>query len=115
MKPAKHFIRVMPMTEEEYNELNHCTWEDLSLDDYRVFGFYSLDDEKLIYLNDNIHDNPLQFWKAYVKGIRSCGFEVYWEDFFCICGEGEEYSTAAITAICQEQDKIYEMLHNEGR
>ena len=51
----------------------NLTFDDVDGDDYLVYCIYDRESNTIVYLNDNIHDNPDDFFQGFLHGLRVAG------------------------------------------
>lgn len=51
----------------------NLTFDDVDGDDYLVYCIYDRESNKIIFLNDNMHSNPNEFFQGFLKGLLVAG------------------------------------------
>ena len=64
------FIHAIVMDTDEFNALEEHTWDYLSDGDYIVHCLYSVDNEHIIFLEDNTHQPIETQIETFLEGVR---------------------------------------------
>lgn len=79
-------------------------WDDLKEQDYTVHCLYSVDNEEIIFHNDNIHSNVEDEINAFYDGIEFCGFDPVEERVIVVVGENDSI---------YDEELVYNKISNE--
>ena len=64
------FIHAIVMDTDEFNALEEHTWDYLSDGDYIVHCLYDVDNEHIIFLEDNTHQPVVSQIETFLEGVR---------------------------------------------
>ena len=64
------FIHAIVMDTDEFNALEEHTWDYLSDGDYIVHCLYDVDNEHIIFLEDNTHQPIVAHIETFLEGVR---------------------------------------------
>ena len=49
------------------------TFNEVDGDDYLVYAIFDFESDKIVFLNDNMHDRPGDFMRGFLRGVLCCG------------------------------------------
>ena len=64
------FIHAIVMDTDEFNALEEHTWDYLSDGDYIVHCLYDVDNEHIVFLEDNTHQPVVSLIETFLEGVR---------------------------------------------
>lgn len=65
------------------------TFEEAESWDYTEFCIIDCESDKVVFHNDNTHDDPARFLDGFIKGIRICGQEEVIEPILLFMNDNE--------------------------
>lgn len=79
------------------------TFDEVDGDDYLVYAIFDLESDKIVFLNDNMHDRPGDFMRGFLRGILCCeqDYEIV-EDVLWITNRNNHYRYDAVDNAIKE-------------
>lgn len=82
---------------DPYEYEPESTFHEVDGDDYLVYAIFDYESDKIVFLNDNMHDRPGDFQRGFLRGLLCCGYDYeIIEDVLWIMNRDNHYHYNAV-------------------
>ena len=102
------FIHAVVFNVDEFKDITDTSWKELIDGDYIVHCLYSIDNEEIIFLEDNCHQPIETIIESFYQGIELCGFDVQETRAYIVVDNGLSYNEEAV-GLCLNEGNYVEV------